>query len=85
MWWNINKRLYLCAENISVTPFKDYIYDIIFILETNLASKAIPKMDNYTSFSQPNLKYCTHGGIAVFVKNSISKKMKSICHLMNAM
>ena len=80
LWWNINKRLYLYNENVSITPFRHSTYDIIFIFETNLVSSALPKIDNYTALANPNLKYCTHGGIAVFVKNTIIKNVFDLTH-----
>ena len=80
VWWNKNKRLYLLgnAENVELTPFVNSVYDIIFIFESNLAHSATPKIKNYTCFVNPTKTISIHGGIAVYIKNNLSKKLINI-------
>ena len=51
------------------------MYDVIFILETNLATSILPNIESYTAYANPNLKLCTHGGIAAYVKNNYSQNI----------
>ena len=57
-----------------------YIYDIIFIFESNLPHLALPKIDGYTVFSNPENKYCKHGGIAMYIKDNISSNIFDITY-----
>ena len=68
----------MCSdENTSFTPFCDE-YDIIFILESNLTASVLPNFAEYTAIANPSLKYCNHGGIAVYVKNYLIKSVMDI-------
>ena len=71
----MNKRLYLCSDSVLPSPFSNSVCDVIFILESNLATAALPKIENYTALADPTQRYCTHGGIAAYVKNNILKSV----------
>ena len=51
------------------------MYDVIFILEANLATSVLPSVKHYTAYANPNLKLCIHCGIAVYEKNDYSKNI----------
>ena len=78
----MNKRLFLLSnkENLKISPFGGELYDIIFIFESNLAYSALPEIDNYTVFSNPENRYCKHGGIALYLKDNIATHIFDITY-----
>ena len=83
----MNKRLYLLSnkKNVKISPFDGGLYDIIFILETNLAYSALPEIDNYTVLCNSD-RYCKQGGIAVYLKDDIATHIFDVtyneCYIM---
>ena len=51
------------------------MHDVIFILESNLSTPVLTKIENYTAYADANLKICKHGGIAAYAKNSYAKNI----------
>ena len=71
----------MCLYNKNQEKF-NHLYktasDIIFILETNLGYDALPTLNGFTLFSNPNNKICDYGGIACYVKNSLASHLFQI-------
>ena len=73
LWWNVNKRFYLYSKfPEKFSPVFSNVYDIIFISETNLGYDVLPRVENYTIFSDPDKKLCKFGGIACYVSNKLA-------------
>ena len=53
------------------------MYDIIFLLETNLGYDVLPSFESYTKFADPDKRNCKFGGIACYVKRYIGKSFIS--------
>ena len=77
----MNKRLYLLSnkKNLKISPLDGSLYDIVFIFESNLAYSALPEIDKYTVFCNPE-RYCKHGGIALYVKDNIANHIFDITY-----
>ena len=76
----MNKRLYLCRDNIT-TPFtRNNDFDVLFILETNLAASVLPDIKHFTAFADPNTKSSRHGGIALYIRNNIAENVFDISY-----
>ena len=54
------------------------MYDIIFLLETNLGYDVLPSFESYTKFADPNKRNCKFGGIACYVKDTLANHLFQI-------
>ena len=78
MWWNVNRRLDAILQNVSaINTIKP---KIIFCLETSLGFDAIPVLKNYKKNSDEKIRQLNHGGIVVYVENSIAAQVFDITY-----
>ena len=67
--------------NLILTQRTDFIYehDVLFISETHTTLKSLPKIDGYQKFADPEIEERSRGGIALYVRNHLTKE---VCNIM---
>ena len=68
--WNVNGRLEVIQKNSS--PIETILPDILFAMETSLGYGALPESEKYGKFGDGDIHELNHGGIVVYVQNSIA-------------
>ena len=56
------------------------VADMFFVSETNLGFDALPAFEGYTTVADSNVKVCSFGGIAWYVKDALAKHLFHVCY-----
>ena len=56
------------------------VADMFFVSETILGFDALPAFEGYTTVADSNVKVCSFGGIAWYVKDALAKHLFHVCY-----